>query len=56
MQKHIMVLESAPQQVLQLPGLRSIWGLLGAAEKRDQPQRGADALSDAIARHNLGRA
>lgn len=56
MQKHIMVLESALQQVLQLPWWRNIWGLLGSAEKRDPPQAGTDTVSDAIARHSLGRA
>lgn len=55
MQKHIMVLESALQQVLQLPGLRNIWGLLGSAEKVDQPQGGTGTVSDAVARHSLGR-
>lgn len=33
MLKHIKVLESVLQQVLQLPGLRKIWGLLGSAGK-----------------------
>lgn len=56
MQKHIMVLESALQQVLQLPGLRNIWGLLGSAEKIDQPPGGTGTVSDAVARHSLGRA
>lgn len=56
MQKHIMVLESALQQVLQLPWWRNIWGLLGSAEKGDPPQAGTDTVSDAIARHSLGRA
>lgn len=39
-------------------GLAAAWaeGLLGSAEKRHHPQGGADTVSDALARHNLGRA
>lgn len=54
--KHIMVLESVLQQVLQLPGLRKIWGLAESAEKIDQPQGGTGTVSDAVERHSLGRA
>lgn len=56
MLKHIKVLESVLQQVLQLPGLRKIWGLLGSAGKIYQPQGGTGTVSDAVARHSLGRA
>lgn len=42
------------------PGLATawagnIWDLLGSAEKIDQPQGGIGTVSDAVARHSLGK-